>query len=62
MKRGAAEWRDGVGAGQRVDAAAVRIGIIGPDRFRNRHPATHAGKEPRMDAAGMRLPIPRRPA
>ena len=38
----AAERGDGVGAGQRVDAAAVGVGGIGPDRFRNQHAAAHA--------------------
>ena len=34
--------RDRVGAGERVDAAAVRIGGVRPDRFRDQHAAPHA--------------------
>ena len=42
VKRRAAERRDGVGAGQRIDAAAVGVSRIGPDRFRDQHAAAHA--------------------
>src|SRR6202035_5818122 len=42
MERRAAIWRDRVGASERVDAAAVGVGGIGPDRFRDQHAAAHA--------------------
>src|ERR1700731_30397 len=42
MERRAAIRRDRVGAGQRVDAAAVGVGRIGPHRFRDQHAAAHA--------------------
>ena len=42
VERRAAIGRDRVGAGQRVDAAAVGIGVVRPDRFRDQHAAAHA--------------------
>ena len=42
MEGGATIWCDGVGAGQRVDAPAVGIGIVRPDRFGDQNAAANA--------------------
>ena len=39
---GAAVGRDRVGAGERVDPAAILMGRVRPDRLGNQHSATHA--------------------
>src|SRR5580693_9699508 len=44
MERRAAIRRDRVGAGQRVDAAAVGVSRIRPQRFRDQHAAAHAAE------------------
>ena len=45
----AAVGRDLVGAGERVDAAAIREVGVRPDRFRDQHAAPHALEEPGAD-------------
>ncbi len=42
VEGGAAVGRDRIRAGQRVDAAAVGVSRIRPDRFRDQHAAPHA--------------------
>src|SRR5260370_19767942 len=49
MKSGAAIWGDRIGAGQRIDAPAIRIGIVGPDRLCDQHTAADAVIKPRME-------------
>src|SRR5260370_7726113 len=50
MKSGAAIWRDRIGAGQCIDAPAIRIGVVGPDRLCDQHTTAHAVVKPRMEA------------
>ena len=50
VEGGAAARRDRVGAGERVDAAAVAIGGIRPDRLGDQHPAAQAVEMPRVQA------------
>jgi hypothetical protein len=50
MERRAAQRRDGIGAGERVDAATVGIRFIRPDRFRDQHAAAHAIEVPGVKA------------
>ena len=50
----AAIGRDRIRAGQRVDAAAVGIGRIRPDRFRDQHAAPHAVEQLARAAAPAR--------
>lgn len=49
MKSGAAEWRDRIGTGQGIYAAAVRVGAIGPDRLSDQHAAADPVVKPRME-------------
>src|SRR5262245_7822448 len=48
MKSGAAIWRNRIGAGQRIYAAAIRIGSVGPDRLCDQHTTADTIIKPRV--------------
>src|SRR5215218_5226788 len=57
MERRSTIGSDRIGTGHRVDALAIRIGVVRPDRFGDQHASPHA-----LEQAGVQPHLPARVA